>query len=337
MLPTLAPQNMTEAMEFSKILATSNMVPAAYKGKPQDILVAIGWGYEVGLQPMQALQNIAVINGKPSVYGDAALALVKADSRCAGVKEWIEGEGDDMTAHCLVKRRYNEDMEETVATFSVMDAKQARLWGKQGPWQQYPKRMLAMRARGFAIRDAFPDAMKGMITAEEAQDYPTQTRDVTPKANPLDAIKPPVAPIPEAPEAIEPPSAPEPEVEDAVEVQTNESPEDYEQRKIDEFGLPPLPNEDAMVVQLHDGTRYKDTFETIEQSSLALIHLVKLYVKNTHNLKGEEMPVRDRMTMIKAVRDNNRIVIEHMSKEHAKEFGDLYIRALKTLGAQLAD
>jgi hypothetical protein len=198
MLPTLAPQNMTEAMEYSKILATSNMVPAGYKGKPQDILVAIGWGYEVGLQPMQALQNIAVINGKPSVYGDAALALVKADSRCAGVKEWIEGEGDDMTAHCLVKRRYNEDMEETVATFSVMDAKQARLWGKQGPWQQYPKRMLAMRARGFAIRDAFPDAMKGMITAEEAQDYPTQTRDVTPKANPLDANKPPVEAVQEA-------------------------------------------------------------------------------------------------------------------------------------------
>jgi hypothetical protein len=323
MLPTLAPQNMTEAMEYSKILATSNMVPAGYKGKPQDILVAIGWGYEVGLQPMQALQNIAVINGKPSVYGDAALALVKADSRCAGVKEWIEGEGDDMTAHCLVKRRYNEDMEETVATFSVMDAKQARLWGKQGPWQQYPKRMLAMRARGFAIRDAFPDAMKGMITAEEAQDYPTAPRDVTPKANPLDNIKPPVEAVQEAPAPIEV----EP-IEEAIEIQEPER---------DELGLPPLPNEDAMVVQLHDGTRYKDTFETIEQSSLALIHLVKLYVKNTHNLKGEEMPVRDRMTMIKAVRDNNRIVIEHMSKEHAKEFGDLYIRALKTLGAQLAD
>jgi hypothetical protein len=323
MLPTLAPQNMTEAMEYSKILATSNMVPAGYKGKPQDILVAIGWGYEVGLQPMQALQNIAVINGKPSVYGDAALALVKADSRCAGVKEWIEGEGDNMTAHCLVKRRYNEDMEETVATFSVMDAKQARLWGKQGPWQQYPKRMLAMRARGFAIRDAFPDAMKGMITAEEAQDYPTAPRDVTPKANPLDNIKPPVEAVQEAPAPIEV----EP-IEEAIEIQEPER---------DELGLPPLPNEDAMVVQLHDGTRYKDTFETIEESSLALIHLVKLYVKNTHNLKGEEMPVRDRMTMIKAVRDNNRIVIEHMSKDHAKEFGDLYIRALKTLGAQLAD
>tara|TARA_R110000803_G_scaffold167765_2_gene231028 strand:+ start:228 stop:1241 length:1014 start_codon:yes stop_codon:yes gene_type:complete len=337
MLPTLAPQNMTEAMEFSKILATSNMVPVAYKGKPQDILVAIGWGYEVGLQPMQALQNIAVINGKPSVYGDAALALVKADQRCAGVKEWIEGEGDDMTAHCLVKRRYNEDIEETVATFSVLDAKQARLWGKQGPWQQYPKRMLAMRARGFAIRDAFPDAMKGMITAEEAQDYPAQTRDVTPKANPLDAIKPPVAPIPEAPESIDPPLAPDLDKQEATEVQINESAENNENQKLDEFGLPPLPNEDALVVQLHDATQYKDAFETAEQSGGALIHLVKLYVKNTHNRQGDEIPARERMTMIKALRDNNRIVIEHMIPPHAKEFGELYIKALRTLGAQLAD
>jgi hypothetical protein len=156
MLPTLAPQNMTEAMEFSKILATSNMVPVAYKGKPQDILVAIGWGYEVGLQPMQALQNIAVINGKPSVYGDAALALVKADSRCAGVKEWIEGEGDDMTAHCLVKRRYNEDMEETVATFSVLDAKQARLWGKARALAAIPKADVGNESQGFCNTRRIP-------------------------------------------------------------------------------------------------------------------------------------------------------------------------------------
>ena len=80
-LPTLAPQNMTEAMDFSKMLASSQMVPKQYQRKPQDILVAVQWGYELGLQPLQALQNIAIINGKPSVYGDAALALVKNDHR----------------------------------------------------------------------------------------------------------------------------------------------------------------------------------------------------------------------------------------------------------------
>ena len=92
-LPTLAPQTMAEAMDFSKMISHSEMVPKQYQGKPQDVLVAIQWGYELGLQPLQALQNIAVINGKPSVYGDAALALVKNDPRCAGVSETVTGEG----------------------------------------------------------------------------------------------------------------------------------------------------------------------------------------------------------------------------------------------------
>jgi 4-hydroxythreonine-4-phosphate dehydrogenase len=73
-----APATLGEAMEFSKMLADSTMVPRAYQGKPQDIMVCVQWGYEIGLAPMQALQNIAVINGKPSVYGDAAMALVQA-------------------------------------------------------------------------------------------------------------------------------------------------------------------------------------------------------------------------------------------------------------------
>jgi hypothetical protein len=52
-LPTLAPQTMAEAMEFSKMISHSQMVPKQYQGKPQDVLVAIQWGYELGLQPLQ--------------------------------------------------------------------------------------------------------------------------------------------------------------------------------------------------------------------------------------------------------------------------------------------
>ena len=66
-----APQTMGEAIQFSEMLAKSQMVPKQYQGKPEDILVAVQWGYEIGLAPLQALQNISVINGKPSVYGDA--------------------------------------------------------------------------------------------------------------------------------------------------------------------------------------------------------------------------------------------------------------------------
>jgi len=192
-----APQTMAEAMQFSETLAASSMVPRAYQGKPQDILVCVQWGYEIGLAPMQALQNIAVINGKPSVYGDAALALVQASPVCEGIEESIEGEGtSNPVAVCVAQRRGRKPV---TAKFSVEDAKRAGLWGKQGPWTQYPKRMLAMRARGFALRDAFPDVLKGLITAEEAQDYPVDAapRDITPRpvANPLDAIAAPQAPM----------------------------------------------------------------------------------------------------------------------------------------------
>jgi hypothetical protein len=120
---------------------------------------------------MQSLQSIAVVNGRPAVYGDAALALVQSSPACAYVREYVEGEGDNLTAVCEVQRRgYPQP---TVAKFSVADAKKAGLWGKTGPWSQYPSRMLGLRARGFALRNAFADALRGLVTAEEAQDYPT--------------------------------------------------------------------------------------------------------------------------------------------------------------------
>ena len=191
-----APTSITEAIKFSEMLAKSNMVPRAYQGKPEDILVCIQWGYEIGLAPMQALQNIAVINGKPSVYGDAAMALVLASPVCEGIAESIEGEGTpNPVAVCVARRRGRAPVE---SRFSVEDAKRAGLWGKQGPWTAYPKRMLAMRARGFAIRDAFADVLKGLITAEEAQDYPDDRKASNvvkmPTKNPLDALAAP-APV----------------------------------------------------------------------------------------------------------------------------------------------
>lgn len=172
----LALQTMGEAMAFAQMVAKSDFAPKDFKGKPESCLLAIQHGSEVGLSPMQSLQSIACINGRPSVWGDAALALVMGSPVCANIQELLEGEGDNMTAKCIALRKGYPAA--TVGTFSVADAKRAGLWGKSGPWTQYPKRMLQLRARGFALRDAFPDVLKGLVTAEEAQDYPTQPEPV---------------------------------------------------------------------------------------------------------------------------------------------------------------
>lgn len=176
----LEPSNLKEAKEFAETLSKSGLVPKEFQGKPANILVAVQWGYEIGLAPMQALQNIAVINGRPSLWGDSLLALVKGHPNFAGCREWMEGD----IAFCEIKRMLpNGELEATLAQFSKADAEKANLLNKPGPWRQYTKRMLQLRARGFAIRDAFPDAVKGLITAEEAADYPKEARDITPQSN----------------------------------------------------------------------------------------------------------------------------------------------------------
>lgn len=169
---TLTPTSLTEAIQFAETLSRSEIVPKDFKGNAGNILVAIQWGLELGLQPMQAMQNIAVINGRPSLWGDAVIALVKGSSLCEYIYETV----DNGVATCRVKRKGEE---EQVRVFTMDDAKQAGLLGKQGPWSQYPKRMLQMRARAFALRDVFPDVLKGMPIAEEVQDY--EIKDITPK------------------------------------------------------------------------------------------------------------------------------------------------------------
>lgn len=170
----LAPANFNELVEFAEIAARSQLVPKDYRGHPEDILLAVQLGSEVGLRPMQALQNIAVINGHPTVFGDALPGLCKASAVYEDLIETWEREDDAdfLTAVCIAKRRGSTPV---TARFSVLDAKKAGLWTKAGPWQTYPRRMLQMRARSFALRDAFPDVLKGLISVEEAQDLPAPT------------------------------------------------------------------------------------------------------------------------------------------------------------------
>ena len=175
----LALASFDDAFRFAKMVAASDFAPKDFKGKPESCMLAIQHGSEVGLSPMQSLQSIAVINGRPTIWGDAALALVIGSHVCEYVTEGVDGEGDKMVAMCVAKRRGYEKA--TIVRFSVEDAKKAGLWGKSGPWQQYPKRMLQLRARGFALRDAFSDVLRGLITAEEAQDYTHNVTAETPR------------------------------------------------------------------------------------------------------------------------------------------------------------
>lgn len=166
------PKSLGEGMKLAEMMASSDLVPPAYKGKAGNVIIAMQMGYEVGLKPMQAIQNISVINGRPCIWGDALLAIVQGSGKLKYIKEWEEGD----VSYCETQRDgYPEPYRNS---FSDADAKAAGLLGKAGPWQTNKRRMRQMRARSFNLRDQFADVLKGLSVAEEVQDYPVNVTPV---------------------------------------------------------------------------------------------------------------------------------------------------------------
>jgi hypothetical protein len=174
----LVPRDMEQAFRLANALAQAgDMVPKAFQGNPNATMAAIVRGMEIGLAPMQALASIAVINGRATIWGDAVPALVMKHGHHVDVE--FEGTGDDLVAVATLTR--GDTGKQIVRRFGMADAKRAGLAGKPGPWQQYPQRMCAHRARSWAVRDGAPDALMGLGVAEEAADFgPDRARDVTP-------------------------------------------------------------------------------------------------------------------------------------------------------------
>ena len=228
----LSCNNLEAAMKLAEMFSKSAMVPKQYQGNAANCLVAMAYGDSLGMAPLQAMQSVAVVNGVPALYGDGMLALVQASPVFESIEESIE----DGAAVCTVKRR---GMKSVQRVFTIDDAKRAGLWGKAGPWQQYPSRMLQMRARSWALRDAFADVLRGIQSVEEVRDIP-EVIDVTP---------PPALPEPKAASKAEQvlgkvrarkPKPPEPEPEPvaaaAAEPEAAEPVAEIDRSRIEEIG-----------------------------------------------------------------------------------------------------
>jgi hypothetical protein len=169
------PKSLAEAKEMAEIISKSNLCPTNFRGKPDDVLIAAQIGHEVGLKTMQAIQNIAVINGKPSVYGDVGKALLLSH----GFK--IKRVPDEELAKTEVAwyEITRPDGQVFKRSFTMAEAVAAKLDKKQGPWTDYRLEQLSWRAFWRAAREAASDYLKGLHGREEVEDYHPM-RDVTP-------------------------------------------------------------------------------------------------------------------------------------------------------------
>jgi hypothetical protein len=192
---TVSLRNLAEVERFGELIHNTSLVPKEYRGKLGDVVGIIFFGLEIGLNPLQALQGVMFVNGRPAVWGDTALAMVRASGLLEQFDETPPDEAQDTgIGRCLVQRRGEAPIERK---FSKAMAEKAKLWGKD-IWLAYPGRMLQQRARSWALRDAFSDVLKGLYTVEEARDivltpdatgtYTTPTPTPEPTSAPSESI-----------------------------------------------------------------------------------------------------------------------------------------------------
>jgi len=187
----LVPTTFESAMQIAVALAKSSMVPNAYRGKPEDVFAAMEMGSRLGFGPMQSVQNISNINGRPSVFGDGFMAVIRGFPDFAGCDEDNAAKAEKQGfGRCKLRRRMTDgSIQEVEETVTVEMAKKAGWWGKQGPWSSTPGRMLQWRARSWAGRGLFPDRLCGLTSAEEAADIVDTTAtvvDMMPTAKPAE-------------------------------------------------------------------------------------------------------------------------------------------------------
>lgn len=296
-ISALVPSSFAEVMQIADVLAKSEMVPAAYKSKPANCVVAMLFGMEIGLPPLASLQHVAVVNGRPTLYGDGQLAVAMGRGQVEDFEERIEGEGEAMRAVCRVKRRGVAT--EAVQTYTVADAKKAGLWGKAGPWTQHPKRMLTMRARAFALRGLFADHLLG-ISAEEARDSGVgadNARDVTGSA--------------EAPRASSRLDA----LETAIEVPAASAPMPADET----FGLPATDAVDA------DGVITEPLSEEAQQAEARGNEIIAMIDRTIDAAKIDKWMTahKDELASMRAVNEDAAMAVVAAADARKRQLGDL--------------
>lgn len=184
-----APQNdLGQVMELARVMAVSSLLPADLKGKPADVLVAILYGQELGLAPMQAIQSVYVVKGRPTISAQLWVAL----ARRAGHKVRVIEE--TATACTVEVHRGDDPKHPTKVTYTIEQAKTAGLMSNAN-WKNHPHAMLYARAVSTACRRACPEIALGFGDETDREPVPAAPslaqvaaeREDKPEPEPIDA------------------------------------------------------------------------------------------------------------------------------------------------------
>lgn len=154
------PAEWIAALRLSSRICDTPFVPKPLRGDPHAVLACILTGRELGLGPMQSLQMVNVIEGRPAASAQLMRALV---NRAGHRVDVVEAKQDSVT---MSGTRRDTGARATV-TWTLDDAHRAGL-DKNPAWSKYPRSMLLARATSELCRMLFADVIGGLYTPEES-------------------------------------------------------------------------------------------------------------------------------------------------------------------------
>jgi len=159
-------------LKRSEVLARSSIIPSSLRGKAADILIIMMMAQELDIPPLQALNGINVIQGKPVISPQLMIALIRSKMPNSFI-EIVESEDACTCSMC----RDKADKEQIYkSTWTIERAEKMGLASKDN-WKKQAATMLKWRAVGDCARVVFPDILSGLYFPDEFQDG---TYEITP-------------------------------------------------------------------------------------------------------------------------------------------------------------
>lgn len=152
--------------------AKSDLVPVAYRNKPENCMIAREMAQRVGASVMAVMQNLYIIQGRPSWSARFAISAFNNCGRFTSIKYKFDGEGDDYGCIAWAKEKSTGEIVESPKVDWRM-VKAEGWFDKAGSkWKTIPQLMFRYRAAAYLIATTAPELLNGLGTKEEAEDIP---------------------------------------------------------------------------------------------------------------------------------------------------------------------
>lgn len=172
--PEKKDNSLVQFMEVAKVFAVSELVPSTYRLKPANCLVALEMAHRVGVSPMAVMQNLNIINGRPSWSAQYIIAAVNSCGRFSQLQYEMTGEGESRSCVAWATAKDGKRIESPVVSIAM--AKAEGWLGRTGSkWKTMPDLMLRYRAASFFGRLNCPEFLFGMMSEEESEEIPAVT------------------------------------------------------------------------------------------------------------------------------------------------------------------